>query len=232
MGNNTSKQMDTEAQRDQLNEAARQPITVDHSQKAKIDELVDGGSNNAQTDDNFNKCWSINMNGSASKERKKRPNPFARISKPESSKVGPNPQRQATNPKDTKKEEPNTISQADYHLLMEKVSFLSESLKEVTLRLSVVESQNRELIRRDSGNSESRSVLGLTQERLIPPLEPKSSGNPEDLIVRMREQLRKRRPNMEPVASLEETRSLFKKMRQVQINDQNEMPLNTEISFN
>ena len=95
-------------------------------------------------------------------------------------------------------EEANVMTKTDYLFLMERLKTVSEAVRDINQRLIVVENQNKG----------SEAVREKPWESIECKNQPEMS--PEDLIIKMKEQLKKRKPVQD---TLEETRKLYKKIK-------------------
>lgn len=119
-----------------------------------------------------------------------------------------------------KKEETNSTSpeeKADYIFMLEKVKELSETVRELNDRVAKLENgqarspnPHTNMLQTLTARASGTSNLPLKPEKEVASEQPSSRGEAEDLIKRMKDQLRKREPVM---SFLKEQRALYKKKK-------------------
>ena len=102
------------------------------------------------------------------------------------------------------------MSKADYLFLLEKVKMLSETVRELNGRISHVE-----VMVQDNAKTDSQMKLDTADSVQQ---SQASDTDPKLLIQKMKEQLRKRKPD---ISSLEDTRMIYKKLKAGYIAAQN-----------
>lgn len=112
------------------------------------------------------------------------------------------PKSNHTEPIEEVKEREEGMTKMDFVFMMERMKELTESVQELNERVTQLEKQNlRPIMEKENKPDPSGDIFIQLSEK---------PGSAEDLIRKMREQLKKRKPD---VSALEETRSLYKKMK-------------------
>ena len=122
----------------------------------------------------------------------------------------------------------NGISRLDYVILLENMTQLTDTVKQLNLKVSSLEYNLHNMQHREADLARSRKdahAADTIQKERENANDDKNTGQteltkptPEDVIRKMKEQLRKRRPDK---SALEESRNIYKKIRQEYISQTN-----------